>query len=63
MIIGFLPMIIYLMKGNKKISYINFLLPYCVLIVIGGIYESIATGVFKVGITPWFRIFYFTIFL
>lgn len=57
MIIGFLPMIIYLMKGNKKISYINFLLPYCVLIVIGGIYESIATGVFKVGITPWFRIY------
>ncbi|BCY28300.1 hypothetical protein KK2020170_11680 [Flavobacterium okayamense] len=25
--------------------------------VIGGIYESIVTGIFKVGTTPWFRIY------
>lgn len=50
-------MIIYSIKGSKKNDYINFLLPYCLLMVIGGIYESIVTGIFKVGTTPWFRIY------
>lgn len=55
--IGSLPLIIFFIKGIKKINYIKFLLPYCILMFIGGIYELVVTGIFKVNSTPWFRIY------
>lgn len=56
---GILPLLFYLKKGSKNVNYLQFLLPFIILMFIASIYETIFSHILKIGSTPWFRIYSF----
>src|SRR5690606_3632430 len=58
-LLGILPLLFYLIKGSKNISYLKFLLPFIILMFIASIYEAIFTYILQIGTNPWFRIYSF----
>lgn len=58
-LLGILPLLFYLIKGSKNISYLKFLLPFIILMFIASIYEAIFTHILQIGTKPWFRIYSF----
>lgn len=56
---GILPLLFYLKKGSKNVNYLQFLLPFTILMFIASIYETIFSHILKIGSTPWFRIYSF----
>lgn len=56
---GILPLLFYLKKGSKNVNYLQFLLPFTILMFIASIYEAIFSHILKIGSTPWFRIYSF----
>lgn len=58
-LLGVLPLILFLIKGNKNVYYLKFLFPFIILMFVASIYETVFTIMLQIGTKPWFRIYSF----
>lgn len=55
--LGSLPFAFYLKKGKENKNYIKFLLPFVVVIFVGGLYEVIGSEILRIDSKVWFRVY------